>query len=466
MRFLRNIYLVIAFLALSSNALALEIKVTKLSDSADGACDADCSLREAINLANATPGEHSIRLDEGIYQLGIGNATSPYLFSKELEVTGRVTIAGAGRGKTLIKGIIRWIKSSWVGYPEGNSRIFIVADTASLNLRSLTLADGLMGTFDHFIRGCAIYNKGKLTLYDVRLTNNRCSDSYGDTEGGAIFNEGDLSIKWSEFIGNSLSSGDTHNAWGGAIYNSGKLLVRDTAFIDNKAVSDDVIGWGGALYNAGEADIGRSLFNHNMGQWQGAAIMNAEGAKIILSNSTLSGNTSPSWQPTTVIKNEGVMAVYNITMASNYNSDGIVNSGDLTVRNSILLGGQEEEFEYYLSSCVNIGHNYKFTSSGLLTGNSTYFYNIYGNEKSACKADILVEDAQTFKTILAPLARNGARLYTHALLPGSPAIDAGTSKCLTQDQRGFARPQDGNGDGNAVCDLGAYEVTPAPPTSE
>ena len=67
--------------------------------------------------------------------------------------------------------------------------------------------------------------------------------------------------------------------------------------------------------------------------------------------------------------------------------------------------------------------------------------------------------------LLGPLQDNGGLTQTHALLPGSPAIDGGDpAGCtdnlgapLTTDPRGFARPQDGHGDGRAICDLGAYD---------
>src|SRR5262249_59941464 len=68
---------------------------------------------------------------------------------------------------------------------------------------------------------------------------------------------------------------------------------------------------------------------------------------------------------------------------------------------------------------------------------------------------------------LGPLAHNGGPTQTHALRPGSPAIDKGdngatdpvTGKPLTTDQRGFGFPRkkDGNGDGQPVIDIGAFE---------
>jgi hypothetical protein len=61
-----------------------------------------------------------------------------------------------------------------------------------------------------------------------------------------------------------------------------------------------------------------------------------------------------------------------------------------------------------------------------------------------------------------PLQNNGGATTTHALQPGSPAIDAGANGgCPATDQRGVARPIDGNRDGSAVCDIGAFESPPS-----
>src|SRR5439155_22233245 len=68
-------------------------------------------------------------------------------------------------------------------------------------------------------------------------------------------------------------------------------------------------------------------------------------------------------------------------------------------------------------------------------------------------------DLQKVDPKLGELADNGGPTQTHALLAGSPAIDAGdNASCPGTDQRGTARPVDGNSDGVAVCDIGAFEA--------
>jgi hypothetical protein len=68
-------------------------------------------------------------------------------------------------------------------------------------------------------------------------------------------------------------------------------------------------------------------------------------------------------------------------------------------------------------------------------------------------------DLQNTDPSLAVLEDYGGPTLTHALLPGSPAIDSGTDTgCPATDQRGIARPFDGDNDGTPVCDRGAFEA--------
>ena len=77
---------------------------------------------------------------------------------------------------------------------------------------------------------------------------------------------------------------------------------------------------------------------------------------------------------------------------------------------------------------------------------------------SSC-AFVQAGDQQAVDPMLGPLVDNGGRTPTHALRPDSPAIDTGSvTACPASDQRGVARPFDGDGDGVGVCDKGAYEA--------
>jgi len=101
----------------------------------------------------------------------------------------------------------------------------------------------------------------------------------------------------------------------------------------------------------------------------------------------------------------------------------------LALRNTIVANGSPDNCSTTVSSR---GHN-------LESGNSCHF--------SA------TGDLSEIDPLLGPLAGNFGATPTHALLPGSPAIDAGTNDgCPSVDQRGFPRPQ------NGVCDIGAYEL--------
>jgi hypothetical protein len=130
-----------------------------------------------------------------------------------------------------------------------------------------------------------------------------------------------------------------------------------------------------------------------------------------------------------------------------------VEGGTVNIENSVLVRNLGDAgVENCFGSILSAGHNVEDADTCSLTA----------------PGDIRVADA-----LVGPLSDNGGSTLTNALLAGSPAIDSGNNvPCPATDQRGTGRPVDGNGDGVAVCDAGAYEaatppsatLAPAPPS--
>src|SRR5947207_8442939 len=76
--------------------------VTKTADTNDGVCDSDCSLREAIRAANAAAGADTISIPAGTYTLSLSGSDDTANLG-DLDVTGPLTINGAGQANTIIQ---------------------------------------------------------------------------------------------------------------------------------------------------------------------------------------------------------------------------------------------------------------------------------------------------------------------------------------------------------------------------
>jgi len=219
---------------------------------------------------------------------------------------------------------------------------------------------------------------------------------------------------------------------GGGIFNNGDLILKNTT-ITNSSAGDGTSGGG-----------------------NGGGIANQFGT-VTLINSTISGNSTGRiiGQLPTILSGRGggisnwagEVMLFNSTITNNSastgNGGGIENSaGSVSLVNSILadqLSGED-----CLGQLVSAGHNLDSDGTCNLTQPN---------------------DLPNTDPVLGPLADNGGPTETHALLRGSPAIDAGEVVCtdpdgapLTTDQRGEPRPVDGNGDSITACDIGAFEA--------
>jgi CSLREA domain-containing protein len=437
--------LLTAALGASFAQAAVDIVVSNTTDSFRPACVSDCSLREAIHQANLDPGPNRILLQAGTYTLTredpVWNpdeepdADEDAGVRGDLDVLGELSILGVSEDASVIQGV--------------SDRLLEVLPGAALKLRRVTLQDGRGDTF-----GGAIRNDGDTLISNVRFLNNRATPGI-QGQGGAIANFNTLSVSHSLFQDNNSHGDDGFWGRGGAIYNRGVLLVRDASFEHNSVTDSDVdFAQGGAIYNEGNADVARSTFHNNRaGTFAGgggaSAIANNYDGVFRLSNSTVSGNLGTEvngvvanglagFSPT---GSSAQMQLINVTIAGNAGL-GLSNIGKLSIRNSLIAGNQLAGTP---ANCEQHGSSY--SARGLLLG----------TDLGACTADSLIDDAITFTQVLHPLADNHGTTQTHGLRKGSPALDAGQGTCIRHDQRGLSRPRDGNGDGLALCDLGAYE---------
>ena len=126
----------------------------------------------------------------------------------------------------------------------------------------------------------------------------------------------------------------------------------------------------------------------------------------------------------------------------------------LTIQNSIVAGNTDLTGNIFSPDCsANPGQ--------IISTN----YNLVGNNQR-CNWPAAINDQVGVDPLLDALADNGGETLTHALLAGSPALDAGNpagctdhlANPLTTDQRGLARLVDGDNNGSAICDSGAFEA--------
>ena len=252
--------------------------------------------------------------------------------------------------------------------------------------------------------------------------------------GGGICNGfGTAMVSNSTFANNSATSingvgvGIANFGVGGGICNEGPLTVTNSTFISNSALND---GGGIYNYNDGTLTVTNSTFTSNSAT-NGGGLDNYSGGTATLTNCTVSGNTS---------QDGGGIA----------NDDG----GNLTLNNTIVAGNTTTA-----TGDNDISGTVTSTSAFNLIGDGSGMSNLTDLEEPAL-SNLIGTTAYPKNPLLAPLADYGGPTQTMALLPGSPAIDAGsnalaidptTGQPLAYDQRGLPRIV------NNVVDIGAFE---------
>ncbi|HEY8491420.1 MAG TPA: CSLREA domain-containing protein, partial [Dehalococcoidia bacterium] len=475
---------VAALLALhpAGPARAGTIAVTTTADELNS--DGDCSLREAIQAANTdtdvdacddTADPDVITLPAGTYTLALAGADDANA-QGDLDILEDLTIQGAGAGSTVIEACtvsqLAADCASSGGTGVQDRVLHVVSGTVTIS--GVTIRHGRVVLFG---QGGGILNEGTLTLAASILSSN-----YADSDGGGLYSDGatatlsDTVVRdnRAEFSGGGISNGGTLTVTGSTLrgnevgFDGGGLYngFSGTATFSDTTVEANTANDGGGIYNDGTLTLARStLSGNNAGR--GGGLFNTFDGTATLVNSTVSGNTA-------VIGGGGVGGGIR-------NSSGTLRAAFVTITGNSTNGTGGGLWD---------GSNAAQLRGVILAGNTASLGGADCNGTPATADYTLVQDG-TFCTLpvgatglqtgvdplLGPLQANGGPTQTHALSLGSPALDAvpaaqctwdddgdpGTANVpLPADQRGVPRPQDGNGDGTAACDLGAFELQPAP----
>lgn len=414
-------------LTLSYSALqAAEITVT----SDDPAIDANgkCSLIEAIVNANADAAIHAdcpaggeadtIILEKKDYTLEEADNADEYGANGLPVITSEIVIEGNGAH------IVRDEEAP-------PFRILAVAETGDLSLDAITISGGYLDpSLGTDIFGAGIFNDGgKVTLTHSTIHNNESIDG-----GGALFNGGEV-----ELINSTLSDNTTEGD-GAALFNEGGEVTLENCTISG---NDSTDGEGGGIFNEAESFVTliNSTVSGNHAGFGGAGISND--GTLTLINSTITGNETEG-------AGGGIRTrvAASLTIAQSIIAGNVATEGN-EVHNRI---GTEPGVGVITVDAHNLfGHSSQsnlaaFANDLFQPGASDLNANSDGNHPTAIDA------------ILDPtLQDNGGATATHALVPGSPALNGAPTGPET-DQRGLQRPQ------GADFDIGAFEWL-TPPTA-
>lgn len=404
-----------------------------------------------------------LTITNGVGGFGGGiQALTANITLRQARVSGNTGLMGAGINAE--EGSVTLIKSSVVsnrandasgdggGIRAGSGTVTLIDSSVNDNfaardgggiwsgLRNVELTGSTVrGNTAAFGSGGGIYASpstigAKIILITCEVSGNRALTGNG---GGAV--------GYYVYFDNTTVSGNSAYYHGGGIWASRFAQAGHSSTVHSNSAGLD----GGGIWANDTVYFHFSTVHDNTAARSGGGVYSDA---VYMVNTTVSGN-SAGFDGGGIYAAKGI--VRNVTVADNAagNGGGVFrrgpNSDPLKVENTIIAG----------NSVVPGGAGHDAYGDFLSEGHN--LISIVDGSTGLARDDdgsLWGTAAAPLDALLGPLANNGGPTLTHALRPRSPAIDAGNNTgAPTTDQRGVARPKDGDGDGTRLVDIGAFE---------
>jgi hypothetical protein len=422
------------------------------------------SLVSAINQANNNPNPAGSLIE---FSKSVFSTPQTITLTSTLDLfgsAGPITIAGPGANLLNVSG-------------NKTVEVFEVDEETTAVLSGLTISGGVASR-----EGAGIFNEGILTISNSTIEDNTIAAD--DGEGAGVFNESVLTMSGCTITNNTLSGEDGQ---GGGVYNDGVITISNSTITSNTVSGED--GEGGGTFNDFIMTLTNSTVEGNSASGDdgdGGGCYNEE--TMTVSASTVAMNSASSEGGG--IFNERVLAISNSTVADNSADDeggGIFTEDFLTAVNTTIADNfvpQALAVQVAAVAATGVGAGLYVESGTATLDNTIVALNTHGSAPD--DVDGTLSSTSSFNLIglgggggltngvngnlvgvaspgLGTLANNGGPTATIALMPGSPAIDAGSNALdgLPNDQRGPGLARIFNG----TIDIGAFELQPATVTA-